>query len=138
MTADPLHIAYTSRLAAEHDYTVFGEICRRARERNVQHGIAGVLLFDGLRFFQWLYGEAGAVSRLMGRIAADARHTDLVLRLHQPLAALQGPAQWRSGFVEPDALDDLGPPPGDAGRIVEAIGRLLARADLDEPVLIRS
>lgn len=134
---DDLHIAYTSRLAPGQDYSVFGPICRTARSRNARLGIGGVLLFDGQRFFQWLYGPPPPVRQLMDTIALDPRHADVVVCLDQRAGSQAADAHWRSGFIEPEALDELlGLDALDAVGVLTAIDRLVGRADMEPPVQV--
>jgi Sensors of blue-light using FAD len=132
---EQLHIVYVSQLAPGHDHSVFGSVCRTARQRNAESGVAGVLLFDGLRFCQWLHGGRDAVTQLMASIAADVRHTDVSVWLQALLPAQDFAPQWRAGFVEHEALDGFTALQGAATpTLLEGLAALLAQADL-EPVL---
>ncbi len=137
MAFEELHLAYFSRLAPHCDYRAFGAISRTARARNAQAGIAGILLFDGERFFQWLYGRPAATSRLMGAIRLDRRHTDLSVRLEALLPAIDFDATWRAGFVDAQALDEVAAiGRGDGAQLLAAIAQLMAHADLEPPLAI--
>jgi hypothetical protein len=135
MRTETLHIAYLSRLAPAADYTAFAAIARAARQRNAMHGIAGVLLFDGLQFFHWLYGPPDAASALMRNIVGDTRHVALSVVFESLLPHDATPdRQFRTGFVEGDALDELlGDAQLSAPVFLELMQRLLARADVDPP-----
>jgi hypothetical protein len=127
-----LHTAYVSELAPGQDYSAFGAICRRARARNVERGIAGVLLFDGHRFFQWLYGARDTVARLMAVIVADPRHQSVRLHFEAVLPAVSGVPEWRAGFIDADALDAfLARDSRDLATLLPALAQLLGQADLD-------
>jgi len=127
------HVAYTSRLAPGRNYGCFGEICRLARAFNGRQGIAGVLLFDGERFFQWLYGPGGPVDALMARIAVDPRHEAVRMHLATETPPLDVVTIWRAGFVDGDALDRFLAlrTDGDPLQAFAGIGQLLVHADLD-------
>jgi len=130
--SDELHVAYVSELAPGQTYSVFGEVCRTARSRNIERGVAGLLLFDGQRFCQWLYGKTDAVSRMFTTIANDPRHTSVRLLLAAPLPARQFAPFWRSGFVEADALDAfLSVYVNDEQSLIAALARLVGQADLE-------
>lgn len=132
-----LHIVYLSTLAPHSDYTAFGAICRSARSNNVARGIAGVLLFDGQRFCQWLHGEPQALRRLMSTIALDPRHRDVDVRFEALLPAHDGPRFWHAGFVEAWALDAVGSvAPGDPAAVLRAVEELADSADLDPPLAV--
>ena len=136
MGNEELHVVYTSRLAADRDYAVFAPICRSARSRNAELGVAGVLLFDGQRFLQWLHGPAETVSALMRVIAADPRHEDLVIHLEAALPASPSQRRWRSGFIDAEMLDEFARSGPGSDRLLDQVFRLIAAADLepaDEP-----
>lgn len=77
---------YWSQLADSHSPTAIGQILARARPFNASNGITGLLVFDGQRFCQHLEGPAAAVEALMGRIAADDRHSEVRIAYEGPLA----------------------------------------------------
>jgi hypothetical protein len=68
---------YWSQLADSQTPTAIGQILARARPFNASNGITGLLVFDGQRFCQHLEGPVAAVEALMGRIAADERHSEV-------------------------------------------------------------
>jgi len=130
-----LHIVYTSQLAPGQDYTAYGRICRVARQRNGPLAVSGVLLFDGQRFCQWLHGEPTSTAALMQTIASDRRHTDVQVHLQTSLPSDAFPSGWRAGFVDSDTLDQfVQQPPHGADRVMAALGRLLAAADVGPAV----
>jgi len=69
-------LLYLSRLAADATPLCVAEIVRAARPRNQAQRISSLLVFDGLRFCQYLAGEVATVRALADRIGADRRHTD--------------------------------------------------------------
>lgn len=134
-TTHELHFVYTSHLAPGRDYSVFSEVCRTARSRNLERGIAGALLFDGHRFAQWVYGPPDAVRELMGSVVLDPRHTGLSVRLEAMLRALEAESTWRTGFVSADAMDAFDAfaarTRGDAAALLEGLARLIEEADME-------
>jgi hypothetical protein len=137
VSTQEFHLAYVSTLSPGFDYTVFSAVCRTSRERNAQRGVAGVLLFDGQRFCQWLYGERTAVERLMGQIALDRRHAGISLRLEAMLPALQFEPQWRAGFVGAEALDAFAGLEGHGDEAtIAGLARLISDADLEPPLIV--
>jgi hypothetical protein len=135
VNTEELHLAYISTMAPGCDHTVFSTVCRTSRARNAQRGIAGVLLFDGQRFCQWLYGAPTGVRQLMSRIALDARHTDLSMRLETTLPALDFEPVWHAGFVDADALDAFAELQGQGDEAtIEGLTRLIGRSDLEPPM----
>ncbi len=77
-----LQLLYISRLSPATTPACVAEIVRIARQNNPALGIGSLLVFDGLRFCQYLEGDAAAVGALVERIRADPRHDDFRL-LHQ-------------------------------------------------------
>ena len=129
--AECLHIVYCSRLSPGTDYTVYADVCRVSRRRHLSDRVSGMLLFDGQRFCQWLQGEPGATELLMSRIAQDARHTAVTIRLHSPMPICAFTQGWRAGFVGSDALDRFLKFDGSSpDQVLTAFGGLLAVADL--------
>ncbi|MFM9922224.1 BLUF domain-containing protein [Variovorax sp. H27-G14] len=82
----PLYeVLYCSTLAPDQSPTTVGSITSRARTRNAQRGITGLLVFDGQRFCQHLEGPREAVDTLMQQIGHDPRHTDIRVVYEAPL-----------------------------------------------------
>lgn len=72
----PLHcLLYRSHLAPDRDIACVSEIIKTARSFNPAHGLTGILVFDGQRFFQYLEGPQPALQRLAQSICHDPRHT---------------------------------------------------------------
>lgn len=86
-------ILYCSTLAPDLPPTTVGSITSRARARNLERGITGLLVFDGQRFCQHLEGPRDAVDELMAQIAKDPRHTDIRVVHAAPL-----PVRRYTGF----------------------------------------
>lgn len=70
-------ILYCSVLAPDQPANIVGQIVTRARARNAELKISGVLVFDGLRFCQHLEGPRTEITRVMDRIGQDPRHVDV-------------------------------------------------------------
>ena len=137
MSTDEFHLAYISTLAPGCDHTVFSAVCRTSRARNAERGIAGVLLFDGQRFCQWLYGPKHSVTKLMSEIALDERHTDLSMRLETMLPALHFEPHWHAGFVDAEALDAFAAiDSGSDDAVIEGLAKMISQADLEPPLLV--
>jgi len=104
-------ILYSSLLAPDQPTTVVGQIVTRARARNAETGITGLLVFDGMRFCQHFEGPRDATVRLMDRIAEDPRHTDIRVVYEGPLDKRRYPrfdmglADAEDGFPDLDRLD---------------------------------
>lgn len=88
MTKPALYeILYVSTLAPEAPLKVVADIAGAARSRNAAQDITGLLVFDGQRFCQQLEGRQKEVLALLESIRKDARHTDLQVLHHGPLAS---------------------------------------------------
>ncbi len=89
---------------------------------------------DGPRYFQWLYGPRAAVTDLMGQILLDSRHRDIKIHFEQTIPARSLAPHWRSGYVEPGALDEFASiKPDNLMLILAGMARLISRAELRLP-----
>jgi len=128
--SDLHEILYCSMLAPEQSILVVGQIVSAARARNVQHGITGLLVFDGQRFCQHFEGPQRHVLSLMDRIQADPRHVELRVSYEGRLAQRRYEG-FELGLAEVETVGD------DMAGIheldgVEALERFLAlRSRLD-------
>jgi len=73
------NLVYCSQASADMDDEVIASIIATARYHNPRLGITGLLVFGQGIFFQWLEGPRDNVTGLLARIAADTRHTNLVV-----------------------------------------------------------
>lgn len=80
-------VLYCSTLTQDQPPATVGAIVSRARTRNAERGITGLLVFDGLRFCHHLEGPREAVDALMRQIEKDPRHVDVRVAYKAPLAA---------------------------------------------------
>lgn len=80
-------LLYTSELALKESPSCIASILRVSRGNNLREHISGLLVFDGLRFCQYLEGPKEAVLRLAETIRRDPRH---VLFTVQDQGALTG------------------------------------------------
>jgi hypothetical protein len=77
---------YVSTLAPDAPLSVVASIARNARPANHDKDITGLLIFDGIRFCQQLEGDQSGVLALLERIRRDARHVNVEVLHHGPLA----------------------------------------------------
>lgn len=73
-----LQLVYTSTAHGRMKSDAVRAIVETARRTNPSLDITGLLLFDGLHFFQVLEGPAEKVESLYEHIAKDPRHTRVV------------------------------------------------------------
>ena len=96
--------AYYSTLANGYGASCVGAIIKVARAFNAAHGITGVLLFDGERFFQYIEGEPATLDALVRRIRQDVRHKEMTILLHSPLYGGRHYPSWSMAYS--DANED--------------------------------
>jgi hypothetical protein len=97
-------LVYSSVLSPLSDIRSVAEMVRKARTRNREHGVTGLLVFDGERFCQHIEGDREAVVQLAARIAEDRRHEQVTI-LHQDFA---GQSRRFSDWHLAYALDSRG------------------------------
>lgn len=101
--SEPLYqLVYTSALAPDASVTCIADICRVSRVRNQQESITGLLIFDGLRFCQYLEGAREKVRALAQSICEDVRHERFMIH-HE--GEFDGPRlfrDWSMGYALTD------------------------------------
>lgn len=74
-----LSLIYVSTAVLPFDTDDLTLLVAEAAARNFEHRITGLLAFNGINFMQLLEGPDVAVEERMARIAADPRHTGVVV-----------------------------------------------------------
>ena len=97
-------VLYTSEMRDEVPVAEVGLLVKRARGRNAEMGITGVLMFDGAQFCQFLEGPEDAVLDLMRRICADPRHRNVIL-VRESAIDVRRFKSWYLGYVQ---VTDMG------------------------------
>ncbi|KAJ9432694.1 MULTISPECIES: diguanylate phosphodiesterase [Enterobacterales] len=75
-------ILYRSHLHDHVPIKTLEDMVAKANRKNKNSDVTGILLFDGLHFFQLLEGPRDAVQGIYQRICQDARHHNLVELMH--------------------------------------------------------
>jgi EAL domain-containing protein (putative c-di-GMP-specific phosphodiesterase class I) len=75
-------ILYRSHLHDHVPIKTLEDMVAKANGKNSASDVTGILLFDGLHFFQLLEGPREAVEGIYERIGQDARHHNLVELMH--------------------------------------------------------
>ncbi|EJL84668.1 diguanylate phosphodiesterase [Pantoea sp. GM01] len=75
-------ILYRSHLHDHVPIKTLEDMVAKANSKNKNSDVTGILLFDGLHFFQLLEGPREAVQGIYQRICQDARHHNLVELMH--------------------------------------------------------
>lgn len=84
----PYHaIAYVSTAVAGLTTEDIDRLLIDARARNQLKSVTGVLLYDGLRFFQYLEGPEHGVSKIYARIQSSALHSQIEELFSAPVNA---------------------------------------------------
>jgi len=81
----PIRLIYVSFISPDFDQHSTAQIVRHARNKNRQLDITGVLIFDGLRFCQYLEGPAATLNALATTIRTDPRHLDFSIKGYSSL-----------------------------------------------------
>ncbi|WP_158784437.1 diguanylate phosphodiesterase [Pantoea sp. BAV 3049] len=71
-------IIYRSHLCDDVPVKSLEELAVKANTINEQHGVTGILLFNGTHFFQVLEGQEESVRKIYDRICTDDRHHNVV------------------------------------------------------------
>ena len=93
-----VRLMYASRAQPAVDHEELMAILRKSKANNPSLGVTGVLCFSGGIFLQVLEGGRSQVSALYNRIAADARHRDVVLLSYEEIGERRF-AGWAMGQV---------------------------------------
>ena len=72
-------IVYTSEFSGNNDHIddVIEKILEKAKKRNVEHGITGLLFYHQGRFLQIIEGSKDSLNDLMTKLESDPRHTNV-------------------------------------------------------------
>jgi hypothetical protein len=95
-----ISLAYYSSAVGKLTPEELGALLDAAQANNRRLGVTGLLChYDG-SFLQFLEGPEDAVAALYGRIAADPRHTALLMVRRAPIALRAFP-DWSMALVTP-------------------------------------
>ena len=123
-------VLYVSVLAPGVPVSAVAAIAGHARGANAQHGVTGLLVFDGNCFCQQLEGMQKHVLSTMARIDQDPRHVQVSVVHQGPLAARRFSdfSLAFSAVEDTDLLAEL--------RLLDGAAALQAFAALRETVLL--
>ena len=94
---------YSSIFTPSYPITVVGELVKAARRKNAAQGLTGILVFDGVRFCQYLEGPQQNLADILATIENDPRHSDFRLHFHEQL---DGPRQFRDWSIAYAEVED--------------------------------
>jgi hypothetical protein len=95
---------YASRAMPAVDHEELLAILKKSKANNAKSGITGALCFSEGIFIQALEGGRTAVNKLYNHIAADARHSDVVLLNYDEIEERRF-AGWSMGQVNMQRLN---------------------------------
>ena len=98
-------IIYASQATFDFSPDELGSLLEKARAKNEQAGLSGMLLYSSQSFLQVLEGDEDALATAYARIKVDDRHTNLRLLMEEEVDAPLFP-DWTMGFehVEDEEL----------------------------------
>jgi hypothetical protein len=99
-----VRLMYASRAADSVSADELAAILRKSRQNNPGSGVTGLLCLSGGIFLQVLEGGRSQVSALYNRIAADARHRDVVLLSYEEIGERRF-AGWSMGVIDLSRLN---------------------------------
>lgn len=101
------NLVYCSRAANDLDAESIDRIIAAAKHHNPGFGITGLLVFGGGIFFQWLEGPRDSVMGLMKIIAADPRHSSVVMLSEESDVTERIFPDWDMELVEASDIRDV-------------------------------
>ena len=103
-----IHIIYASVETQAISSTQLTELLEKARVKNEDLHLTGMLLYSDGNFFQVLEGEPDSVDGMYKKLHLDKRHQQLTLIVREPIAKRYF-ADWSMGFssVTPEELSQV-------------------------------
>ena len=98
---------YHSLLAVNASPNCVADIIKVSRTFNAAKDITGLLMFDGLRFCQYMEGPRDRLQDLMQRIAVDPRHEQFTLALEAQRIHARLFERWSMAYVTVDDAEPL-------------------------------
>lgn len=89
---------YASTKSPETTFDTVLEILTTAHQENKQHGISGMLIFDGEHFLQCIEGEEDKVKQLLANIEKDPRHHSIFI-IGRQISEKRYFPNWTMGYV---------------------------------------
>ena len=99
------HLVYISRASTLFSASDLLTLLKKARARNAQHSITGMLLYKDQSFVQVLEGNANSIEDTFNLICGDDRHSRIRVLIKGPINERDF-SDWQMGFQN---LDDLDP-----------------------------
>jgi hypothetical protein len=106
---DLIHLIYASSATQKMTADDLVALLKKARDKNHQLGITGMLLFQGGNFLQVLEGEKAVVEKQFDVIRQDPRHYQVMPLINRRIEAREFD-EWEMGFTDLDRIDLLALP----------------------------
>ena len=102
-------LVYVSSAVRLLSFDEIGYLLKRARERNEENGITGVLLYIGGNFMQYLEGPKDNLDVIYKIIQEDNQHTCMILVSREAIEERQF-SDWSMGFQTREVEGYVGSP----------------------------
>jgi Sensors of blue-light using FAD len=91
-------LIYASKSSLGTDMSTVMQILTLSIERNKEHGVTGMLLFNNAYFLQCIEGEPAKIDQLVLNISKDVRHSDIFFIGEEEIEE-RSFKQWAMGYV---------------------------------------
>ena len=102
-------LVYVSSAVKLLSHDEIEHLLKRARERNKEYGITGILLHNDGNFMQYLEGPKDNLDTIYKIIREDTRHTGLILISRETIKSRQF-SDWTMGFLTKGGEDFVDSP----------------------------
>ncbi|MDH3378223.1 MAG: BLUF domain-containing protein [Gammaproteobacteria bacterium] len=102
-------LVYVSSATRILNLEEIGYLLKRARERNKEYGLTGVLLYDGGNFMQYLEGPKDNLDVIYKIIQEDKQHTGIILVYREAIEDRQF-GDWSMAYQTKDVEGYVGSP----------------------------
>jgi hypothetical protein len=106
---DLLALVYVSMASHPLSEEEINHLLDRARTRNRQEGVTGVLLYSHGNFIQYLEGPASGIETVYAAIKADPQHRGIIELMREPVASREF-SNWSMAFRNISAFGVASPP----------------------------
>lgn len=105
--SDMKAIVYVSSAVDEISHEKIDHLLTKARERNLEHNLSGLLLFIRGNFMQYLEGPSDALDLVYKIIKADTKHKNLIELMHRPIQSRDF-SSWSMAYCTKDRTALIG------------------------------
>ena len=124
-----VRLLYASRAVDDVSQEQLLDILSQSKTNNPESGITGVLCSSGPIFLQCLEGGRMQVNALYNQIAADPRHTEVVVLSYEEISERKF-ANWSMGLVRYSETATLDPYRVSGTASMALLHELMARASI--------